>query len=112
MKLGRKTAPVENRPEDWQIAKRKGNRVRYRNRITGAWAPWEKALKPKERTVPVVQEPVLNVNPGPPHTETAWDSMTRDELRKLAAEQKIKGRGTMSKAELVGALQDATRIGV
>lgn len=32
------------------------------------------------------------------------EKMTRDELRKLAAEQKIVGRGKMSKAELVEAL--------
>lgn len=115
MKTARKTAPIPNRPEDWVIGKRKGTHVRYRNMVTGAWGPWEKTVKPKSRTeVATVEpaspiEPVLDINPGVPTGKTVeWDyaSMSRDELRKLASVHKIKGRGTMSKAELVTALEE------
>lgn len=40
----------------------------------------------------------------PPALVAGFAQMTRDELRKLAAEAKIKGRGSMSKDELVAAV--------
>lgn len=36
-----------------------------------------------------------------------YEEMTRDELRKLAAERDIPGRGSMTKAQLVEALSSA-----
>lgn len=35
-----KTAPVPYSAADWSIARRKGNRVRYQNRVTAAMTGW------------------------------------------------------------------------
>lgn len=31
---------------EWVIAKRRGNRVRYRNRLTAKWGPWVRVWSP------------------------------------------------------------------
>ncbi|UVF61492.1 hypothetical protein SEA_DALANDE_79 [Gordonia phage DalanDe] len=95
---------------EWVIAKRRGNRVRYRHTGTLVWGGWEK-LTPDhpEYRHPVI--PATDVSGGMPTVpvdepapETKYAEMSRDELRKLAALRNIKGRGTMSKAELAAAL--------
>ena len=37
--------------------------------------------------------------------EYAYESMTRDQLRKIASERKVPGRGSMNKDELISALR-------
>lgn len=39
--------------------------------------------------------------------EDDWESLTRDELRKIASERNIAGRGSMNKAQLIEALRNS-----
>lgn len=112
---------------EWQIAKRRNNRVRFRNTETGKWDGWLElppthpefvGPKPKARTEPVAsptQEVTVTYRgheeadlPAPDVTDMppAYESMSRDNLRKLATEHKIAGRGTMTKQELIAALRE------
>lgn len=114
----------ETPDSDWVLRRRRGNRVRYQNTRTAAWDVWI-TLEPGD---PLYREPMTVVEtlqedvepstdaavritdfvPEEQQPETVeWESLTRDELRKLAAEQNIAGRGSMNKAELIAALKNA-----
>ncbi len=84
------------------IAKRKGNRVRYRNIVTGRWdRHWTK--RPDSDRAPVVESPADVVRASVPSTESP-NEMSRDELRALARKRGLRGYSRMNKAQLSAAL--------
>lgn len=106
---------------DWVLRRRRGNRVRYQNTRTAAWDVWI-TLEPGD---PLYREPMTVVETlqedVEPETTPAiriedagevemtieqpdFSTMSRDRLRRIAAECRLEGRGSMSKSELVNAL--------
>jgi len=103
---------------DWELRRRKGNTVRYQNINTGTWdnkftlEPGDVLYRELDTSEPAPETAAerLSDDMGQSYpdadVEYAYESMTRDQLRQIAADRKIKGRGSMSKAELVVALRE------
>lgn len=76
------------------------NADEFVNRIREARA----AVPGATQEVPVVKE---NASPDGESKGTDYAAMTRDQLRTLAADYGIRGRGKMSKTELIRAVENA-----
>ena len=106
---------------DWALRRHKGNQVRYQNTRNGAWDR-KFSLEPGDVLYRELDPTLYTPEPAPEtaaermsddigqsspeaDVEYAYESMTRDQLRKIASERKIAGRGTMTKDQLITALR-------
>lgn len=93
-----KTAPVTDTMGEWVIRRRKGNRVRYQNTLSGAWDRW--TIAPRE----AVPSTLMAL-----YAEARQDSLTAltvASLRSLAGDRGIKVASKARKADIIAALTD------
>lgn len=93
-----KTAVIENKASDWEIARRKGSRVRYQNKITTAMTGWMPTIESQREAANAALDNVRQ------NTDNTLDKMTVAALRALAGDRGIKVPSKARKADIIAAL--------